>query len=80
VTFRPFSDLVPLKIKSRGYYSQSPTSPALFSLKRLPSRMYRLTICTERCPVWFMMDRSEALAVRPWEGVTLKGNSNWKPR
>jgi hypothetical protein len=29
----------------------NPNFPAEFSRKRLPSRMYRLTICTDLCPV-----------------------------
>jgi hypothetical protein len=41
----------------------SPSFPALFSRNKLPSRMYRRTICTDRCPVWFMMERSLASAI-----------------
>ena len=41
----------------------NPNFPALFSLNKLPSRIYRLTICTDRCPVWFMIDPSDAPAM-----------------
>ena len=34
----------------------NPNFPALFSRNKLPSRMYRLTICTLRCPVWFIVE------------------------
>ena len=40
-----------------------PSFPALFSRNKLPSRIYRRTICTNRCPVWFMIDRSDAPAI-----------------
>ena len=38
----------------------SPSFPALFSRNKLPSRIYRRTICTERWPVCFMIDLSDA--------------------
>ena len=38
----------------------SPTVAAAFSRNSSPLRIYRLTICTERCPVVAMMARSEA--------------------
>jgi hypothetical protein len=38
----------------------NPNFPALFSRNKLPSRMYRLTICTLRCPVWFIMLRENS--------------------
>jgi hypothetical protein len=40
----------------------SPTVAAAFSRSSLPQRIYRLTICTERCPVVAMTARSEAPA------------------
>jgi hypothetical protein len=40
-----------------------PNFPAEFSRNKLPSRIYRRTICTDRCPVWFMMLRSDAPAI-----------------
>ena len=41
----------------------NPNFPAEFSLNKLPSRMYLRTICTDRCPVWFIMLRSDAPAI-----------------
>ena len=40
-----------------------PSLPALSSRNKLPSRIYRRTIWTDRCPVCFMIDRSEAPAI-----------------
>ncbi len=34
-----------------GRPTYKPSFPAEFSRNKLPSRMYRLTICTDRCPV-----------------------------
>lgn len=47
------SSLVTVDIRRPCPRPHSPNFPALFSLNREPSLMYRLTICTERCPVWF---------------------------
>jgi hypothetical protein len=44
-------------------FSLKPNFPALFSRNKLPSRMQRLTICTLRWPVYFMIDRSDAPAI-----------------
>lgn len=44
----------------KGFIYNNPNFPALFSQNKLPSRMYRLTICMLRCAVWFMMLRSDA--------------------
>ena len=43
--------------------SYNPNLPALFSRNKLPSRIYRRTICMLRCPVWFMIERSDAPAI-----------------
>jgi hypothetical protein len=47
----------------------NPSLPALFSRNRFPSRIYRLTICTDLCPVWFMIDRSLAPAIAALVGA-----------
>jgi hypothetical protein len=38
----------------------NPNFPALFSLNKLAFLMYRRTIWTDLCPVWFMIERSVA--------------------
>jgi hypothetical protein len=47
----------------RACYSSNPNFPALFSLNRLPSRIYLRIICTLRWPVWFIIDLSVAPAI-----------------
>ena len=49
-----------LELSSRNRSPYSPTLAAAFSLNKLPSRIYRLTIAVERCPVCFMMALSYA--------------------
>src|SRR3984893_2908978 len=51
------------RVGTKGSGAYSPNLPALFSRNKLPSRIYRRTICTLRCPVWFIIDRSEAPAI-----------------
>ena len=47
-------------------FLHSPSRVAAFSRNRLPSRMQRRTIFSERCPVWFMMQRSLAPFAAAW--------------
>ena len=47
-------------------HPHSPTTATAFSLNSDPSLIYRRTMLTDRCPVWFMIARSEAPASRRW--------------
>jgi hypothetical protein len=51
------------ELPSGPEWSLQPQLAALLSRNKLPSRMYRRTICTLRCPVWFIIDRSDAPAI-----------------
>src|ERR1035437_3367479 len=58
------------KLRTGDYTSAHPYSPntaAAFSLNSDPSFIYRRTIFSLRCPVWFMMLRSEAPAAAALE-------------
>jgi hypothetical protein len=56
-------DLTRPREESPEVVAYNPNFPAEFSRNKVPSRIYRLTICTLRCPVWAMIDRSEAPAM-----------------
>jgi hypothetical protein len=47
----------------RTTFHWSPNLPVLFSRNKLPSLIYRRTICTDLCLVCRMMDRSDAPAI-----------------
>ena len=55
--------LSPASLSAIDGYNYKPSFPALFSRNKLPSRMYRRTICTDLWPVCLMIERSDAPAI-----------------
>lgn len=58
-----------------GRRDYRPSFPAEFSRNKLPSRMYRRTICTLRWPVRFIIERSVAPAIAA--AVAYPARSEW---
>ena len=71
--FKQAYELV-MKARTRKELYEGPTIATAFSLNKEPSRIYRRTVLTERCPVWFMIDRSEA----PAAAADVAGIYTWK--